>query len=188
MKTTRLALLVMTAAALSASVALADESPSTPGTFELSTSVGFNRSTYNVENSDVSNSNTTLNAAIGLGRSITPNTEVNGALLLQHRALASEGRNGFGASLGGTYNFNQQGNLIPFVAASVGGLAYSADSGTDKSLLLPMVRVGFRSMIGDNKSLNVSMGYQHESNSQSTVAGSSNVFDVGIGVSLFQSR
>jgi hypothetical protein len=32
------------------------------------------------------------------------------------------------------------------------------------------------------------MGYQHEVNSESDVAGSVNSFDVGIGLSIFQAR
>ena len=189
MKTTpRLTLIMAAAAALAASVAFADPNPATPGTVEFTGTLGFNRSTYSVENSDVSWSVTHLNAAAGAARSMNKDFQINGSVLLQHRALSGEGQNGVGLALGGTYNFPQQGNLVPFFSAGAGAISYFSDGETDKALLLPMVRAGFRSMIGSNKSLNVSMGFQYESNSKSALAGSATVFDVGVGVSLFHAN
>jgi hypothetical protein len=188
MKTSRLVMISICAAALGASAAFADSGPATPRTLEVSTSLAFNRSSYSLENSDVSFSVTHLNASAGLGRSMTENFQLNGALLFQHRSLLGGGQNGIGAALGTTYNFTPQGNVIPFASASLGAVSYFEDGVSDKAFLLPMLRAGFRSMIGGDKSLNVSMGYQHESNSESSTPGSSNMFDVGVGVSLFQSR
>ena len=59
---------------------------------------------------------------------------------------------------------------------------------TDRSVLAPMLRVGFRSMIGEARSLNVSFGFQHEENPKSSLEDSGNMFDVGVGMSMFRSH
>ena len=43
-------------------------------------------------------------------------------------------------------------------------------------------------MMFDTRSVNVSLGYHHEINPESTFEESSNVFDVGVGFSIFRAR
>lgn len=187
MKIVRLLMLSISAAAMCAPAAFADAGPTTPKTLEVSGLLAFNRSSYGLDDSDLSFSVTHVNAAASVGRSMNENFQLNGSALFQHRSIAG-GQNGIGAALGATYNFTPQGNLVPFLSASFGALSYVEDGASDKSLLLPMLRIGFRSMIGGDRSLNVSMGFQHEVNSKTTTAESSNVFDLGVGISLFQAR
>ena len=181
-------LLLMMSMALATSVAMADTDPTAPGTLEFSGNLAFTRQSFSAEATDQSWSVTNLNAALSAGRAMTKDFSLTAALLGQHHALGGEGKDGLGASLGAVYNMPRQGNLLPFASASVGAINYFSPGQSDKALLLPMMRVGFRSMIGGDRSLNVSMGYQHETNSESDVAGSSNMFDVGIGLSIFQAR
>ncbi len=75
--------------------------------------------------------------------------------------------------------------MFPFASAALGLVQYTGDD-SDRALLLPMMRVGFRSMIGDARSLNVSFGFQHESNPKSDHETSADVFDIGVGMSLFR--
>ena len=76
--------------------------------------------------------------------------------------------------------------MIPFISGGVGVLSYSGQGTSDRALLLPMIRAGFRTMIGEGRSVNVSIGYQHEANSKSTVETDANMLDVGVGLSLFR--
>lgn len=184
----RRVLLAITAATLFASAALADGSTTSPGTLEISTTVAFNRSSFSPNGGGDSWTDTHLNAAAGVGRVMTPNLSLDGALLVQHRALGGNGQNGAGLSLGGTWNFEPQARLLPFLSLGLGALNYFGPGGPDKALLAPMVRMGFRTMFTAQHSLNVSLGYQHEVNSESAVGGSQNVFDMGIGVSMFTAR
>ena len=82
-------------------------------------------------------------------------------------------------------NFASRGGVVPFASAALGLVQYTGDD-SDRALLLPMMRVGFRSMIGDARSLNVSFGFQHESNPKSDHETSADVFDIGVGMSLFR--
>lgn len=182
-----LPVLIAGAVALAAPLARADDDePFAKGTLEYSSSLSFDRSTFSSSEGDVSFSQTHLSAAGGVGWALSERWELGGAVLAQHRALAGEGQNGLGASAGAIVNFERQGNLVPFVSASIGAINYFNSGQNDRVLLLPIVRAGFRSMIRDNVSLNASIGYQHESNPESTFKGSANVFDVGVGASFFQ--
>ena len=90
-----------------------------------------------------------------------------------------------GASFGTQYNFNSKSGMLPFASAAFGFVQYTGDD-SDRAMLLPMMRAGFRSMLGDARSLNVSVGFQHESNPESAHETSADVFDIGVGMSLFR--
>ncbi len=156
----------------------------TKGTFEFSPSVAFNRASVALPNNGPSASITHLNADAHAGYFLNPQWEVGAGLLFQHRGGTA--RNAFGGSLGATYNFTPQGSVMPYLSAAVGALQYSKDGVTDRSLLTPMIRAGFRTMMWEGRSVNVSFGYQHEANNESPVESSVNLFDIGVGISLFR--
>lgn len=189
MQIRRLVMVLITGAAtLTAPRAHADDDALTSGTLEFSGLYAFNRSTFEPAGGGPSSSQTHLSAAAGVGRWMSDRFELTSALRVQHRSFAGEGQNGFGGSVGGVFNFARQGNLVPFVSAEAGMLSYFSGGTSDKAMLLPIVRAGFRSMIGEGRSLNVSLGYLHESNPKSTVQGTVETFDAGIGISLFKPR
>ena len=107
-------------------------------------------------------------------------------IAVQHRTSAGPERNAFGGSLGATFNFAPQGAVLPYLSASLGALQYSDNGQTDRSLLVPMIRAGFRTMMWEGRSVNVSFGFQHETNNESAYEQSSSLFDVGVGMSLFR--
>jgi len=170
------------------SVAAVHAGPITAGTVEFSPSLAFNRSSYTPAGGGAAGSVTHLNLTASLGRALNDRFEVMGGVIVQHRDLASVGYTGEGAAVGGQYNFPAQGNVIPFVSANVGIVRFSSNGVTDRSVLAPMLRVGFRSMIGEARSLNVSFGFQHEENPKSSLEDSGNMFDVGVGMSMFRSH
>jgi len=185
MKVTRFA--AFAALSLVSLSATAFAGPMTPKTLEFSPTLAFNRSSYSQITGGTGTA-TNLNLSAALSRTMTQRFQAQGALLLQHRDLAGDGHTAYGASVGGQWNFPGQTNVVPFLSANVGAIQYRSAGATDKALLAPILRVGFRSMLDDAHSMNVSVGYQHESNSVSTFEKDSNTWDVGIGVSLFRAH
>jgi hypothetical protein len=120
------------------------------------------------------------------GRCFTDRLEGTAALLVQHRAQAGTGRNAIGASLGVTANLSAHENVRPFVSAAVGALAYTNPGSMDRAVLAPILRAGIRTFVMEGRSVNVSIGYQHELNPESAIAESADVFDIGVGMSLFR--
>jgi hypothetical protein len=177
---------VLFVVALSPAIARADESPIAPGTMEFFPSVAFNRSSFTGPGGAYSGSVTHVNFAAGMGYCFSEAFEVAGSFLAQHKAVAGQGRDGFGGATTGLVNFGPQGNVIPFVSGGVGVLAYSTDGESDRSWMFPMLRAGFRTMMFGTRSVNVSLGYHHEINPESNFEESANVFDVGVGISLFR--
>lgn len=168
-------------------VATAVAGPFAPGTMEYSPLVAFNRSSFTPAGSTTAFSVTHLNLSASAARVMSPQFQVQGGLMVQHRDWADAARTSYGGSFGGQWNFAQMSNtLYPFLSASLGGVVYHGDGVNDKALVAPMIRLGFRSMLNDAHSLNVSLGYQHEINHSSTFEESSNLFDVGVGMSLFK--
>jgi hypothetical protein len=169
--------------AMSAWVTVAGANPFTTGTLEISPSVSFNRSSITSPGGNTLESRTYVNFDATFGRCMSDRFELAASLLAQRRPSAGDGRNGFGASVGGILNFEPQANLIPFVSAQIGILSYETSGDRESAMLVPMVRAGFRTMIDETRSLNVSFGYQHQTRSDSIFEESSDSFDVGIGMS-----
>jgi hypothetical protein len=175
-------------AALVPAVVFASDNPFTTGTVVFSPSVSFNRSSITPPGSETASSATRLNLGAAVGRCMSDRVELTGGLLFQHQAAAGTGYNGIGASAGATFNFTPQENVIPFLSANLGAISYSSHGSSDQAWLLPMLRLGVRTMMGDNRALDVSIGYQHEVNHESVFEKSADVFEVGIGMSVLRSR
>ncbi len=169
-----------------AAVAAAQASPIAAGTFEFSPSLAFNRSSFTPAGGGDAGTITQLNLNAGVSRAMSEQFQLTAGALLQHKDIAGNGRTSAGLSAGGQFNFKSQQNVIPFMSASLGVVQYQDQGSADRALLAPMIRVGFRSMVADARSLNVSLGYQHETNSKSAFESTANLFDVGVGMSLFR--
>lgn len=157
----------------------------TPGTFEFSPSLSFSRSSFTMVDGDEAASVTHLNFAGTVARAFPNRWQIMAGVLGQHRAQMGSARNAYGAQAGAIYNFPDQGSMVPFMMVGAGAIAYTGDE-SDKAMLLPTVRLGIRSMLDGQRSINVSVGYQHVSNPESTMEEAADMFDVGIGVSLFK--
>lgn len=186
MRTKSLTLIAFLALALAAPVANASDEPVSKGYIEFAPTLSFNRSTYQTPNNGPSGSLTHVNLDIGFGYCVNRDWEATGGLLYQHRAAATDGRNAFGMAFGARYNFPMEGSVIPFASLSLGALQYSENGEVDRSYLLPMVRLGIRSLMWKDNAVSVSIGYQHEQNPKSAIERSANLFDIGVGMSFFK--
>ena len=147
---------LLTATAILSSSMAAHAGPIAAGVMEYSPSVAFNRSTYTAAGAATSTSVTHLDVTGTAARAFSEHYQVSAGVIVQHRDLAGTGFTGEGGMVGGQYNFNANENLIPYVGASLGFVQFSSNGVNDRSMLAPMLRVGFRSMVGESRSLNVS--------------------------------
>ncbi len=178
-------LILLSITVLGASVACAETSPVQSGGFEFAPSVAFTRSSISPAGSGASTSATHINLRADAARAFNDRFQLTAGVLAQHTARLGSARNSAGASFGGQYNFASKSGVFPFASLAFGLVQYTGED-SDRALLLPMMRVGFRSMVGDARSLNVSVGFQHESNPESVHETSADVFDIGVGMSLFR--
>jgi hypothetical protein len=189
MRVSRLATMALSVTMTLGSFAAAHATPITAGSFEFSPSLAFNRASFTPPTGvGGAGTATHLNFNVSAARAMNEQFQIMAGVLLLHRDIQGDGRTAVGASFGGQFNFAAQENLLPFVSANLGVIQYRNNGYADRALLAPMLRVGFRSMIGDARSLNVSVGFQHEANAKSTMESSANVFDVGVGMSLFRAH
>ena len=189
MRTLRLiSLIVLPVAAVVAPIAKASADSFTPGTIEFSPAISFNRSTFTPVGGGDARSTTHVDLSAGVGRFLTNRWELEGGLLVQHRGESGVARNGFGASAAAIVNYPAKGNVIPFFSVGLGGLTYSNNGQSDRTILAPILRAGFRTMIADNRSVNVSVSFQHETNPKSNFEKSDNLFEVGVGLSMMRPK
>ena len=179
-------LIMLFAIALIPAVTWAGGTPVGPGTIEFAPSLAFSRSAYTPAGGGASTSMTHLDLTGAVGRCMSDRLEIMGALLVQHRDQAGAGRNGIGASAGVGVNLAAYGNMIPFLSGSVGVLKYTNPGSSDRTVLAPILRAGIRTLIMEGRSVNVSIGYQHEVNPKSVVNKRADAFDIGVGMSIFR--
>ena len=178
-------LILLSVTVLGVSLAGAETSPVRSRGFEFAPSIAFTRSSVSPTGGSASISATHINLRADAARAFNDRFQLTAGVLAQHSARLGSARNSAGASFGGPYNFASQSGVLPFASMAFGLVQYTGDD-SDRALLLPMMRVGFRSMVGDARSLNVSVGFQHESNPESAHETSADVFDIGVGMSLFR--
>lgn len=179
---------LLSAAAIAIPLANAWADAVTSGTLEFTPTVSFSRSSFTPANGGETQSNTLASFDAQVGRYFDENWEIAGSVLAQHVAAGGDGRNAYGGVLRGIYNAPAQGTLIPFASLGFGALQFDSHGSTDRAILAPVMRAGFRSAIGDNHTVNVSVGYQHEINSESAFEDSANLFDIGIGFTFMRAK
>jgi len=181
----RAALAALAISAIVTSVAAANTETIAPGTFEFTPTLAFSRTSFTVPgiNENASITHFDLNATVA--RSFTEQFQLMGGLLVQHHAGTGEDLTSYGGSVGAMLNLPVQGSVIPFASLQMGFVQYTG-SESDRAMLAPMMRLGVRSWIADQRTLNVSLGYRHEINPESSVRDDANVFDIGVGVSMMK--
>ena len=85
---------------------------------------------------------------------------------------------------GVTYNFSRSGSVIPFASLGFGALFYDGFTMDNTAVLAPMISGGIRVPVGAKASVNLSLGYQHESNADGEFNASANRILASAGVSL----
>jgi len=156
-----------------------------PGSIEFSPTVSFSHSNFKREGYGNVDTFTELNATPLVGFCISDHFEVNGGVLVRHQSSNGDSQTGFGATAGMTYNFSRQGSLIPFASVGFGSLFYDGFMLDNTAVLFPTISAGARVLVGSSASVNMSLGYQHESNANGEFNASANRLLASVGVSLF---
>lgn len=158
------------------------------GSIEFSPTVTFSHSNFRREGYGNVETSTQLTASPTLGYCVSDHWEVNGGLLMRHHSENGASDTALGATAGLAYNFAPQGSFIPFASVGFGALFYDGFSMDDTAVLAPTLTGGVRVLVGPTASVNMSLGYQHESNANGEFNASANRVVAGVGVSLFPWR
>jgi hypothetical protein len=155
------------------------------GSIEFSPTVSFSHQNFKREGYGNVETSTRLDITPTVGFCVSNHYEVTGALLTRHQSINGTSDTALGASAGLTYNFSSKSNVIPYANVSFGTLFYGGFSFDETAVLAPMVTGGVRVLVGTTASVNMSLGYQHESNADGEFNASANRVLAGVGVSVF---
>jgi hypothetical protein len=158
------------------------------GSIEFSPTVSFSHQNFKREGYGNVETTTRLDIAPTIGYCLSNHYEVTAAFLTRHQSANGTSDTALGASAGMLYNFSSQGNVTPFAGVGFGALFYDGFSFDETAVLAPVLTGGIRVLVGSNASVNMSLGYQHESNADGEFQASANRLVAGVGVSLFPWR
>jgi len=158
------------------------------GSIEFSPTVSFSHQNFKREGYGNVETTTRLDIAPTIGYCLSNHYEVTAAFLTRHQSANGQSDTALGASAGLLYNFSSQGNVNPFAGVGFGALFYDGFSFDETAVLAPVLTGGIRVLVGTNASVNMSLGYQHESNADGEFQASANRLVAGVGVSIFPWR
>jgi len=179
------ALFALALAAIAATPNSAAAAQIAPGSIEFAPTVSYSYSNLKREGYGNVDTFSELNATPLIGYCVSDHFEVNGGMLVRHQSTNGDSQTGFGATAGVTYNFSRQGNLIPFGSVGFGSLFYDGFTLDNTAVLFPTISGGARVLVGSSASVNMALGYQHESNANGEFNASANRLLASVGVSLF---
>jgi hypothetical protein len=160
----------------------------TAGSVEFSPTVSFTHQNFKREGYGNVERFTQLDLRPTVGFCLTDHYEVTTGLLARHVSQNGTSDTALGASAGVVYNFSRHGSVIPFVGLGFGALFYDGFTMDRTAVLLPMISGGVRVPVGSKAAVNLSLGYQHESNADGEFNASANRMLASVGVSLFPWR
>ena len=155
------------------------------GSIELAPTVSFSHWNFKREGYGNVETFTRLDFTPTIGFCLNDHYEITTGLWARHTSANDESDTALGATAGLTYNFSQHGGVIPFASVGFGALFYDGFSFDQTAVLAPMISAGVRMLVGESASVNMSLGYQHESNAEGEFNASSNRLVAGVGVSIF---
>lgn len=177
------ALSALSVAAL-APPAAAAPSQLSAGSVELSPRVSFSHANLKREGYGNVDTFTQLELNPTIGFCLTDHHELTGGMILRHASSNGTSEQTVGAEAGYLYNFSPQGSTIPFAGISFGVLFYDGFMFEDTAVLAPDLTAGVRMLVGNKGSVNLSLGYQRESDNHVRM----NRLVAGAGVSIFPWR
>ena len=175
----------LTALCLAALAPCASANQLAQGTIEIAPSVTFHHQNFKREGYGNVDHETELTITPTLGYCVSDRFEVMSGVIVRHESFNDMHDTSLGALAGLNYNFRPHGTVVPFVGLGFGILFYDGFSFDQTAVLAPMLTGGARILIGSSASVNMSLGYQHESNAGGEFNASSNKIVAGVGVSLF---
>jgi len=158
------------------------------GSVEFSPTVSFVHQNFKREGYGNVDHLTQLDVRPTIGFCLTDHYEIIGGLLARHQSVNGSDDTALGAEAGLTYNFSRHGTIIPFATVGFGALFYDGFTMDNTAVLAPMISGGIRVPVGTNAAVNMSLGYQHESNADGEFNASANRIVASVGVSLFPWR
>ncbi|HEV8128638.1 MAG TPA: hypothetical protein VGQ14_03180 [Candidatus Eisenbacteria bacterium] len=160
----------------------------TAGSVEFAPTVSFTHQNFKREGYGNVEHFTQLDMRPTVGFCLTDHYEVTTGLLARHISQNGTSDTALGASAGVIYNFSQKGSVIPFAGVGFGALFYDGFTMDRTAVLAPMVSGGVRVPVGSKATVNMSVGYQHESNADGEFNASANRMLASVGVSVFPWR
>lgn len=158
------------------------------GAVEFSPTVTFTHQNFKREGYGNVDHFTQLDVKPTVGFCLSDHYEVNAGFLARHTSTNGSDDTALGATAGLTYNFSRHGSVIPFASLGFGALFYDGFTMDNTAVLAPMLSGGVRVPVGAMASVNMSVGYQHESNADGEFNASANRILASVGVSLFPWR
>jgi hypothetical protein len=179
-----LMLLAALALPASARAAASGHSQVAQGSFEISPTITYSHENLKREGYGGVENFSRLDFTPTLGYCVSNHYEVTGGMIIRHESVNGSSDTSVGAVAGLTYNFNASGNMIPFASVGFGALFNGGFDFSEPAVLAPTLAAGVRVLAGDTGSVNLSLGYQRESNDHMR----QNRIVAGAGVSLFPWR
>jgi hypothetical protein len=158
------------------------------GAVEFSPTVSFTHQNFKREGYGNVDHFTQLDVKPTVGFCVSDHYEVMAGFLARHTSVNGSDDTALGATAGLTYNFSRHGSVIPFVGLGFGALFYDGFTMDNTAVLAPMLNGGVRVPVGGMAAVNMSVGYQHESNADGEFNASANRIVGSVGVSLFPWR
>ncbi len=158
------------------------------GSVEFSPTVSFTHQNFKREGYGNVEHFTQLDVRPTVGFCLTDHFEVTTGFLARHVSQNGNSDTALGASAGVIYNFSRKGSVIPFASFGFGALFYDGFTMDRTAVLAPMVSGGVRVPVGSKATVNMSLGYQHESNADGEFNASANRMLASVGVSIFPWR
>jgi hypothetical protein len=158
------------------------------GSVEFSPTVSFTHQNFKREGYGNVEHFTQLDVRPTVGFCLTDHFEVTTGFLARHISQNGTSDTALGASAGVIYNFSQRGSVIPYASFGFGALFYDGFTMDRTAVLAPMVSGGVRVPVGSKATVNMSLGYQHESNADGEFNASANRMLASVGVSIFPWR
>ena len=158
------------------------------GAVEFSPTVTFTHQNFKREGYGNVDHFTQLDVKPTVGFCLSDHYEVSGGFLARHTSVNGSDDTALGATAGLTYNFSRHGSVIPFASLGFGALFYDGFTMDNTAVLAPMLSGGVRVPVGGMAAVNMSVGYQHESNADGEFNASANRILASVGVSLFPWR
>jgi hypothetical protein len=151
------------------------------GSVELSPKVSFTHSNLKREGYGNIDNTTEFNFTPTIGFCLSDHYEVTGGAIVRHFQSGGTNDTNVGVVTGLTYNFNPRGSLIPYAGAGFGVLFEEGFTFNDTAVLAPDLQVGLRALVGNSASVNMGLGFQHETDGHVHV----NRIGAQIGISIF---
>lgn len=155
------------------------------GAVEFSPTVSFTHQNFKREGYGNVDHFTQLDVRPTVGFCVSDHYEVMAGILARHTSVNGDDDTALGATAGLTYNFSRHGSVIPFAGLGFGALFYDGFTMDNTAVLAPMLSGGVRVPVGGMAAVNMSIGYQHESNADGEFNASANRIVGSVGVSLF---